>query len=142
MIAPVAPLRFTHPRPCVIATRENKARVGAWGRRYMNETPSAADRSLLELQVLAQIRDSLTTLNADMREVREKVIRLEERDQRVSSLEQTIAKLDTRVDVLLKDKDRRDGAVSFGQTLLKHLPSISFGGLLAAAAAWFTKAIH
>lgn len=142
MIAPVAPLRFTHPRPCVIATRENKARVGAWGRRYMNETPSAADRSLLELQVLAQIRDSLTALNADVREVREKVIRLEERDQRVSSLEKTVAKLDTRVDVLLKDKDRRDGAVSMGQAVVKHLPSLSLGAVLTALAAWFSKAIH
>lgn len=100
------------------------------------------DKSLLELQVLQQIRDSLSSLNSDMRETRERVIRLEERDNRVSTLESLVATLDARVDVLLKDKDRRDGAMSFGQTLLKHLPSISFGGLLAAAAAWFTKAIH
>lgn len=108
----------------------------------MSEPVNAADRSLLELQVLAQIRDSLTTLNTDVREVREKVIRLEERDQRVSSLEQTIAKLDTRVDVLLKDKDRRDGAVSMGQAVVKHLPSLSLGAILTALAAWFSKAIH
>lgn len=100
------------------------------------------DKSLLELQVLQQIRDSLSSLNSDMRETRERVIRLEERDNRVSTLESLVATLDARVDVLLKDKDRRDGAMSFGQTLLKHLPSISFGGLLAAAAAWFAKAIH
>lgn len=100
------------------------------------------EKSLLELQVLQQIRDSLSSLNSDMRETRERVIRLEERDNRVSTLESLVATLDARVDVLLKDKDRRDGAMSFGQTLLKHLPSISFGGLLAAAAAWFTKAIH
>ena len=108
----------------------------------MSEQPDAADRSLLELQVLAQIRDSLTTLNTDVREVREKVIRLEERDQRVSSLEQTIAKLDTRVDVLLKDKDRRDGAVSMGQAAVKHLPSLSLGAAITALAAWFSKAVH
>mgnify|MGYP003402515154 FL=1 len=108
----------------------------------MSEQPDAADRSLLELQVLAQIRDSLTTLNTDVREVREKVIRLEERDQRVSSLEQTIAKLDTRVDVLLKDKDRRDGAVSMGQAVVKHLPSLSLGAAITALAAWFSKAVH
>ena len=99
------------------------------------------DKSLLELQVLQQIRDSLSSLNSDMRETRERVIRLEERDNRVSSLESLVATLDARVDVLLKDKDRRDGAMSFGQILLKHLPSISFGGMLAAAAAWFSKAI-
>lgn len=137
-----ASLRFTPPRSRAIAVRTDRARAGAWGRKYMNETPSAADRSLLELQVLAQIRDSLTTLNTDVREVREKVIRLEERDQRVSSLEQTIAKLDTRVDVLLKDKDRRDGAVSMGQAVVKHLPSLSLGAILTALAAWFSKAIH
>lgn len=137
-----ASLRFTPPRSRAIAVRTDRVRAGAWGRKYMHETPSAADRSLLELQVLAQIRDSLTTLNTDVREVREKVIRLEERDQRVSSLEQTIAKLDTRVDVLLKDKDRRDGAVSMGQAVVKHLPSLSLGAILTALAAWFSKAIH
>ncbi len=108
----------------------------------MSEPVNAADRSLLELQVLAQIRDSLATLNTDVREVREKVIRLEERDQRVSSLEQTIAKLVTCVDVLRKDKDRRDGAVSLGQAVVKHLPSLSLGAILTALAAWFSKAIH
>ena len=107
--------------------------------RVANDNP---DRGTLELQVLAQIRDSLTGLNVDMREVREKVIRLEERDQRVSALEQTIAKLDTRVDVLLKDKDRRDGAVSMGQAVVKHLPSLSLGAILTALAAWFSKTIH
>ena len=99
------------------------------------------DKSLLELQVLQQIRDSLSSLNSDMRETRERVIRLEERDNRVSTLESLVATLDARVAVLLKDKDRRDGAMSFGQTLLKHLPSISFGGLLAAATAWASKAL-
>lgn len=101
---------------------------------------SEPDKSLLKLQVLQQIRDSLSSLNSDMRETRERVIRLEERDCRVSSLESLVTTLDARVDVLLKDKDRRDGAMSFGQILLKHLPSISFGGMLAAAAAWFSKA--
>lgn len=99
------------------------------------------DKKMLELQVLQQIRDSLSSLNSDMRETRERVIRLEERDCRVSSLENLVVTLDARVDVLLKDKDRRDGAMSFGQTLLKHLPSISVGGIIAALAAWFSKAI-
>lgn len=100
------------------------------------------DKSAMELQVLSQIRDSLSSLNSDMRETRERVIRLEERDNRVSTLETLVATLDARVDVLLKDKDRRDGAVSFGQTLLKHLPSLSLGGLIAALASWFAKATH
>lgn len=137
-----APLRFTPLPSRTMVPRYGRQRVSAWGCRYMNGQPGAADRSLLELQVLAQIRDSLTSLNTDVREVREKVIRLEERDQRVSSLEQTIAKLDTRVDVLLKDKDRRDGAVSMGQAVVKHLPSLSLGAILTALAAWFSKALH
>lgn len=99
------------------------------------------EKSPFELQVLTQIRDSLSSLSSDMRETRERVIRLEERDCRVSVLENLVATLDNRVDLLLKDKDRRDGAMSFGETLLKNLPSISFGGLLAAAVAWFSKAI-
>lgn len=100
------------------------------------------EKSPFELQVLTQIRDSLSSLSSDMRETRERVIRLEERDCRVSVLENLVATLDNRVDLLLKDKDRREGAMSFGQTLLKNLPSISFGGLLAAAAAWFAETIH
>jgi hypothetical protein len=100
------------------------------------------DRRHLELEVLTQIRDNLTSLNTDVREVREKVIRLEERDQRVAALEQTIAKLDTRVDVLLKDKDRRDGAVSLGHAVVKHTPALSLGAILAALATWFSKGFH
>lgn len=72
----------------------------------------------MTLQVLAQIRDSLTVLTRDVRaaneatsDVRERVIRLEERDKRLDQIEATVAVLDGRVDVLLKDKDRRDGAL-------------------------------
>lgn len=127
-------------RPVAGIATTSAMRFVSKGLKVSDVTP-ANDRSLLELQVLAQIRDSLTTLNTDVREVREKVIRLEERDQRVSSLEQTIAKLDTRVDVLLKDKDRRDGAVSMGQAVVKHMPSVSFGAIITALAAWLTKGV-
>jgi hypothetical protein len=72
----------------------------------------------MTLQVLAQIRDSLTALTRDVRaaneataDVRERVIRLEERDKRLDQIEATVGVLDGRVDVLLKDKDRRDGAL-------------------------------
>ncbi|WP_375272035.1 hypothetical protein [Sphingomonas sp.] len=72
----------------------------------------------MTLQVLAQIRDSLSAMSRDVRsaneataDVRERVIRLEERDKRLTQVEASVAVLDTRVDVLLKDKDRRDGAV-------------------------------
>ena len=72
----------------------------------------------MTLQVLDQIRDSLTALTRDVRaaneataDVRERVIRLEERDKRLDQIEATVGVLDGRVDVLLKDKDRRDGAL-------------------------------
>lgn len=45
-----------------------------------------------------------------MRDTRERVIRLEERDQRVAAVETSLATLDARVDMLRKDKDRREGA--------------------------------
>ena len=71
----------------------------------------------MTLQVLAQIRDSLTALSRDVRsaseataEVRDRVIRLEERDKRLTDVEADVKTLDARVDVLMKDKDRRDGA--------------------------------
>jgi hypothetical protein len=74
----------------------------------------------MTLQVLAQIRDSLSALSRDVRsaredtaEVRDRVIRLEERDKRLTDVEANVKALDARVDVLLKEKDRRDGAVSF-----------------------------
>lgn len=72
----------------------------------------------MTLQVLAQIRDSLTAVSRDVRsnneataDVRERVIRLEERDKRLEQVEASVLVHDARIDVLLKDKDRRDGAL-------------------------------
>jgi hypothetical protein len=72
----------------------------------------------MTLQVLAQIRDSLSAQNRDVRnvvesisDVRERVIRLEESNRRLEAVEATILLHDSRIDVLLKDKDRRDGAL-------------------------------
>lgn len=72
----------------------------------------------MTLQVLAQIRDSLSAQNRDVRnvvesisDVRERVIRLEESNRRLEAVEATILLHDTRIDVLFKDKDRRDGAL-------------------------------
>lgn len=79
----------------------------------------------MTLQVLAQIRDSLSAMNRDITaihrdmkesneataDVRERVIRLEERDRRLDDLEGTQAEHAEKIAVLMKDKDRRDGAV-------------------------------
>lgn len=96
----------------------------------------------MTLQVLAQIRDSLSAMSRDIRQnneatsdVRERVIRLEERDKRLDVVESSIKTLDGRVDALLKDKDRRDGALGLMGAIRVWAPSI---GMVASilAAAW------
>jgi len=74
----------------------------------------------MTLQVLAQIRDSLTAQSRDFRsmsegiaDVRERVIRLEERDRRLDDLETDQKATDVKVGILMRDKDNRDGATSF-----------------------------
>jgi hypothetical protein len=109
----------------------------------------AGSTEAMTVQILAQIRDSLSTIGREqgtiretLTETRDRVIVLEQRDQRVATLESLVATLDTRIDILLKDKDRRDGAVTFGQAIIKALPSVSLGAILAAVAAWFAKTVH
>jgi len=72
----------------------------------------------MTLQVLAQIRDSMTAQNRDVRstkeaivDVRERVIRLEESNRRLEAVEHATKEHDAKIDALLKDKDRRDGAL-------------------------------
>ena len=74
----------------------------------------------MTLQVLAQIRDSLTALTRDVRsaneataDVRERVIRLEENNRRLDDVEARQKVSDAKIDVLMRDKDSRDGAVGF-----------------------------
>ncbi|MEG3086191.1 hypothetical protein [Sphingomonas sp. PB4P5] len=68
-------------------------------------------------------------------DVRERVIRLEERDKRLETVEASIVVLDARVDVLLKDKDRRDGAVGMLGTIKSWAPFLAML-FSAACAAW------
>lgn len=72
----------------------------------------------MTLQVLAQIRDSLTMQNRDIRttseaisDVRERVIRLEESNRRLEVVEGATKDHNTRLDVLEQDKLRREGAI-------------------------------
>ena len=96
----------------------------------------------MTLQVLAQIRDSLSAMsrkidanNEATTDVRERVIRLEERDKRLEAVEASVVTLDARVDVLLKDKDRRDGAVGMLGTIKSWAPFLAML-FSAACAAW------
>lgn len=86
----------------------------------------------MTLQVLAQIRDNLSALSRDVRsnneataDVRERVIRLEERDKRLEAVEIAQAHTDARVDVLMKDKDRRDGAIGMLATIKSWAPFLA-----------------
>lgn len=72
----------------------------------------------MTLQVLAQIRDSLSAQNRDIRntseaisDVRERVIRLEESNRRLEAVEGITENHDKRIDALEADKQRRDGAI-------------------------------
>jgi hypothetical protein len=72
----------------------------------------------MTLQVLAQIRDSLSAQNRDIRntveaisDVRERVIRLEESNRRLEIVEAAAKDHNTRIDALEADKLRRDGAI-------------------------------
>ena len=74
----------------------------------------------MTLQVLAQIRDSLTALTRDVRsaneatsDVRERVIRLEENNRRLDEVEADLKAVETKVGILMRDKHSRDGAVGF-----------------------------
>lgn len=96
----------------------------------------------MTLQVLAQIRDSLTAMSRDIRsnneataEVRDRVIRLEERDRRLTDVEADLKVTSAQVAVLLKDKDRRDGAIGMLATIKNWSPFIA-AVMATLAAAW------
>ena len=94
----------------------------------------------MTLQVLAQIRDSLAAQGRDMRavgesisDVRERVIRLEERDKRLADLEADVKATDAKVSVLMTEKANRDGANRFIRTVPNWLPFlIALGSVFSA----------
>lgn len=103
----------------------------------------------LTVQILAQIRDSLSAINRkqdtiskDVGDASVRIARLEERNDRIERMEKQIASTDARVDVLLKDKDRRDGATGMIGIIMK---SPTLGWLVGAAVtAWavLTGKVH
>jgi len=103
----------------------------------------------MTVQILAQIRDSLSAINRkqdniskDVSSASERIARLEERNERVSRIESTMQAIESRIDILMMDKDRRDGASGFAKELLK---SPALGWLTGAAVtAWavLTGKVH
>jgi len=95
-------------------------------------TRMAGSTEGMTLQVLAQIRDSLSAMSRDIRsnneatsDVRERVIRLEERDKRLDAVEQGLASVKAKVDVLETDRDRRDGAIGMLGTIKSWAPFLA-----------------
>ncbi len=103
----------------------------------------------MTVQILAQIRDSLTAINRkqdtisrDVGNASERIARLEERNERINRLEDTVRTIDTRVDVLLKDKDRRDGATGFAMALVKSPAFAWLVGIAVSAWAILSGKVH
>lgn len=100
-------------------------------------------RHELTVQILTQIRDNLAMigkkqdgLGVDLQTVSERVVRLEERNERFSRLEVAISKEAGRVDALMRDKDKRDGAVGLIDWVGKHWPFTAFAAVAAGYVAW------
>lgn len=83
-------------------------------------TRSASQAEELHVQILAQIRDNMTLQGKMLAEQGKilndmncRLIRVEERDERIRELQDGYKSLDGKVDVLFRDKDQRAGAQSF-----------------------------
>jgi len=73
----------------------------------------------MQLQVLGQIRDSLALMHKkqeriseDVSSINVRVVKLEERDERLERAERAVVALDSKIDVLMTDKSKREGASS------------------------------
>jgi predicted RNase H-like nuclease (RuvC/YqgF family) len=108
-----------------------------------------ANAEALSAQILAQIRDSLAAINRkqdtigkDVSSASERIARLEERNERINRLETTVLDDKARIDALMKDKDRRDGAAGFVTALLKS-PALGWlVGAVVSAWAILTGKVH
>jgi hypothetical protein len=95
----------------------------------------------MTLQVLAQIRDSLSAMSRDIRtnneatsDVRERVIRLEERDKRLETVETDLISVKDRLALLETDKSERDGARGAFAMIKDWAPFMAMVFSMAAAA--------
>jgi hypothetical protein len=103
------------------------------------------DRQSRELtnQVLIQIRDNLAQINRKQDEFGKeqieqgtRIVRLEERNERLTRAETHIAELDAKIEVLTADKHKRDGAIGLASWFSQHYPFVGVSVALAAFVAW------
>lgn len=96
----------------------------------------------MNIHALRQISDALTATNrsltnlaADVKDVRERVIKIEGQDVKgdLRDLKADVKANAQRIDVLERARDRQDGAMSVGAWLSKHAPWL-LAGIAAFAA--------
>ncbi len=101
-------------------------------------------RHELTVQILTQIRDSLDlirrkqdTFGDELHGQSERIVRLEERNERFSRIETENARLAGQIEVLMADKNKREGAIGMIEWVSKHWPftllSAAIMGLVAYA---------
>lgn len=98
-------------------------------RKFMMPVDEEAAVRQMEVEAFRQIADGIKLLNTDMRDVRERLIRIES-----NQLDRQVKSQGERIDALERDRDKRDGASNILTTILK---SPAIGWLAGAAvAAW------
>lgn len=114
---------------------------------FMEGFVSGADeptvREQLTIQILTQIRDHLALIErkqdifgVEQHTQSERIVRLEERNERFARLEADLSREKGRVDALMRDKDKRDGAIGLAEWFSKHWPFTAFATAAAAFVAW------
>src|SRR3569623_1498818 len=109
----------------------NPTRAGVMpeSRKFMMPVDEEAAVRQMEVEAFRQIADGIKLLNTDMRDVRERLIRIES-----NQLDRQVKSQGERIDALERDRDKRDGASNILTTILK---SPAIGWLAGAAvAAW------
>lgn len=110
---------------------------------FVSGDQEASLRDQLTVQILTQIRDNLDLIRrkqdsfgVEQHELSIRLTKLEERNERLDRAEKAIENLDGRVDVLMRDKDRREGAIGLVEWIGKHWPFTLLSAGLAALVAY------
>jgi len=97
------------------------------------------------LQVLGQMRDSLALIHKKqelvgetLSDMRDRVVMLEARDERIERVEKTAERLDAKVETLLTEKAKREGAGNVFVGIKGWLPVIIACAAAVASIAQFT----
>lgn len=112
------------------------------------QLPSPADLSDVRFQyeVIRQLAESVRQQTAALSRMQDQMAQMAERMARIESnrihddvarLQAQIVEETKRVDALMRDKDRRDGAIGAAAWLHRSAPWAAFAAAGAAILAWF-----